>query len=194
MLQTSCSESKPADSRLAFLTLPFTLSCCHCMQTRAWKPLLVPVYPVARCNPTRRHSTWANKAGAARGCSSKPACFHAKHARKTNKPKHSSHSAVLAFAPFSFFFFFPVLPLLGTKLAELPQNACGDDEFSPAWIWTRCLACPPAVRAGHVTCETTPICPHTPLCSTQRSLSPPKMRGPVEICAWFLGAQSKTQP
>lgn len=84
VLQTLCSELKPADSRLAFLTPSFTLFCCSCMQTRGWKPLLAPVYPATSSNTIWRHSTWANKEGPW-GCSSKPAHFHAKCTWKTNQ-------------------------------------------------------------------------------------------------------------
>lgn len=42
VLHPLCGESKPADSRLAFLT-PFHTLFLHSMQTRGWKPLLAPL-------------------------------------------------------------------------------------------------------------------------------------------------------
>lgn len=45
VLQTLCSESKPADSRLAFLTPSFALFRCSFRQSRGWKPLFGPSVP-----------------------------------------------------------------------------------------------------------------------------------------------------
>lgn len=46
-------ESKPADSRLAFLTPPFHTLFLHSMQTRGWKPLLAPLTSPRAATPAQ---------------------------------------------------------------------------------------------------------------------------------------------
>lgn len=164
VLQTLCSESKPADSGLAFLTPLFMLLCCSCIQTRGWKPLLAPVYPPRAATPPRDTARGQTKHGPW-GCSTKPARLHAKHTWKTKQK-------IVLVIPY---FCFcspprPSPPIFGSKAGRAAAKVhTGGVELPPAhfldgWIWMVLLVCPPKVKAQQIHHQVTPnllLCPHT---------------------------------
>jgi len=121
VLQTLCSESKPADSRLAFLTPPF---CTLLLQLRANEGLETTFGPSVPCHWLQHHpeAQHVGQRGRGHGVAppNLPASMPNAHGKQNKKLFWSFH--IFAFA--LFFFVFPPSPsITGSKACRAAAKA-----------------------------------------------------------------------
>ena len=157
VLQTLCSESKPADSRLSFLTPPFRTLLPQLHAEQGLETTFGPSVPHHKVQhpPEAQH---VGKQGEGHGAAlpNLPASMPNAHGKQNKKMFWSLR--IFAFALF--------LPRSTQCWEQSLQSCCkgahSGDELSPAhfldgWLWMLLLVCPPEVKARQIHCQMTPI-------------------------------------